>query len=132
MIEEVGTNYSSHIFQTYSGQILGKDAFLKLFLAQLENQNPWEPLDNSEFITQMAQFASLEELSNLNTNFDLMLKLEYIAQAVQLIDRKVEASDPKTGEIIQGRVEEVEWKEGTPYALIGDKSVPLTSITKIW
>ena len=132
MIEEVGTNYSSHIFQAYSGQILGKDAFLKLFVAQLENQNPWEPLDNSEFITQMAQFASLEELNNLNTNFDLMLKLEYIAQAVQLIDRKVEASDPKTGEIIQGRVEEVEWKEGTPYALIGDKSVPLTSITKIW
>jgi len=132
MIEEVGTNYSSHIFQAHSGQILGKDAFLKLFVAQLENQNPWEPLDNSEFITQMAQFASLEELNNLNTNFDLMLKLEYIAQAVQLIGRKVETSDPKTGEIIQGRVDKVEWKEGTPYALIGDKSVPLTSITKIW
>jgi len=132
MIEEVGRNYSSHVFQAHSGQILGKDAFLKLFLTQLDNQNPWEPLDNSEFIAQMAQFASLEELSNLNTNFDLMLKLEYIAQAVQLIGHKVEASDPRMGEIIQGRVDKVEWKEGTPYALIDNKFVPLTCITKIW
>lgn len=131
MIQGIGTN-PSFASEVYPGQSLGKDAFLKLFIAQLQHQNPLEPLDNEQFITEMAQFSSLEELSNLNTNFDLMFQLQSISQAAQLIGRKVEALDPETGEIIQGEVKEVEWKEGIPYLQIGNKSVPLISVIKIW
>jgi len=123
---------SPSISEVYPGQSLDKDAFLKLFITQLQNQNPLEPLNNEQFITEMAQFSSLEELNNLNVNFNTMLQLQFVSQAAQLIGRRVEASDPETGEILQGQVKEVEWKEGTAYLQIKDKSVPLTSITKIW
>jgi len=132
MIEKVGgENYSLPETQTYS-QTLDKNTFLKLFIAQLENQNPLSPMDNEQFITQMAQFSTLEELTNLNTNFSLILQAQVISQAVQLIGFKAKAEDLDTGEVIEGKISGVEWKEGIPYLLMNDRYVPLSYITKIY
>jgi Flagellar hook capping protein len=46
-------------------QVLDKDAFLKLMMVQLQNQNPLNPTDNTEYMNQMAQFSSVEQLSNI-------------------------------------------------------------------
>lgn len=50
--------------------ILGKDSFLKILVAQMSNQDPLEPLDSAEFIAQMAQFAEVEQTTNLNDKLD--------------------------------------------------------------
>ena len=47
--------------------VLGKDAFLQMMIAQLKNQDPLNPMDGTAFVAQLAQFSSLEQLSNLNT-----------------------------------------------------------------
>jgi flagellar basal-body rod modification protein FlgD len=47
---------------------MGKDAFLKLLVTQLENQDPLNPTENTEFVAQLAQFSSLEGIQNLNTS----------------------------------------------------------------
>lgn len=72
-IAAVGNSYNQT--QTSSTtKTLGKDDFLKLFVAQLRSQNPLNPMDNTEFTAQLAQFSSLEQLSNINTQLhDLLL-----------------------------------------------------------
>ena len=49
---------------------LGKDAFLRLFMTQMKNQDPLNPMDNTKFVSQMAQFSALEQTTNLATSFD--------------------------------------------------------------
>jgi flagellar basal-body rod modification protein FlgD len=55
---------------------LGKDDFLKLLTAQLQNQDPLNPQDNSAFVAQLAQFSSLEQLQNVSGKLDTMLTAE--------------------------------------------------------
>ena len=57
---------------------LGSDAFLKLLVVQLQNQDPTSPQSNTEFIAQLAQFSSLEQLQSMRTTLDT------IAAALQL------------------------------------------------
>lgn len=65
------SNYQAETRKT--GDSLGKDDFLKLLLTQLQNQDPSSPMDNSEFIAQMATFSSLEQMMNIGTKMDELL-----------------------------------------------------------
>ncbi len=59
---------SSSTAQASTTQTMSKDEFLQLFVAQLQNQDPLSPMDSSQFTSQLAQFSSLEQLTNLNTS----------------------------------------------------------------
>ncbi len=75
---------------------LGKDAFLKLMLIQMKNQDPLNPMDNQAMLSQMAQFSSLEQMSNLNDNFSSAKANETAMQATGLLGKKVEVHDPNS------------------------------------
>ncbi len=62
---------------------LGKTAFLELMIAQLNNQSPLDPQDNSEWVAQLAQFSSVESLENLNTTVDSIAGNYRSSQALQ-------------------------------------------------
>jgi flagellar basal-body rod modification protein FlgD len=64
------TSASTTAQATSSTQTLGKDDFLRLMVAQLKNQDPLNPMNNTEFVAQTAQFTSLEQLQNINTTLE--------------------------------------------------------------
>ncbi len=69
---------------------LGKDDFLKLLMAQMTNQDPTNPLDNTEFIAQMAQFSSLEQMTNMSQNFERLASLMNSSEAQGALGHTVE------------------------------------------
>jgi flagellar basal-body rod modification protein FlgD len=74
---------------------LGKDAFMKMMIAQLQNQDPLNPMDGTAFVAQLAQFSSLEQLQNLNnvmTSLPTYLGNFSNAQMVNLIGNEVTAA----------------------------------------
>ena len=71
-------------------QSLGKDDFLKLLITQLSNQDPTSPMDNTEFISQMAQFSSLEQMTNMSNGFDKLSNMLNSSQAVNTIGKTVD------------------------------------------
>ncbi len=86
-ISSVAAKNSSSTYNV--GGELGKDEFMKLLVTQLQAQDPLNPMDSSEFISQLAQFSSLEQLQNINDKLDdLTAKL---SGAANLIDCEVEA-----------------------------------------
>lgn len=111
--------------------VFDKDMFFKIFVTELTNQDPLEPMNNKDFIVQMAQFSSVEQLNNLNENLTNLLNAQILSQASEMIGYKVEGKDLSTGKIIQGKVKQVYLKDNQVYLLIGDKSIPFSSITKI-
>ena len=78
--------------ETKANKELGKNEFLNLLVAQLNNQNPLEPQGNGEFIAQLAQFSQVEGIEKLNTSMGSLLTGYQSSQALQassLVGRKV-------------------------------------------
>lgn len=91
---------------------LGKDEFMKLLIAQLEHQDPLQPTENGEFIAQMAQFSSLEGITNLNQTVQQFAGAMQSSQALQastLVGRSVQVLSNvamlEDGQPIKGTVE---------------------------
>jgi flagellar basal-body rod modification protein FlgD len=72
---------------------LGKDDFLKILLTQLQNQDPANPMEDREFISQMATFSTLEQMTNLNKTMDSLVKVQErnsIISFTQLIGKEID------------------------------------------
>jgi flagellar basal-body rod modification protein FlgD len=77
---------------TSTKTILGKDEFMKMLIAQLKHQDPLNPMDGTAFTAQLAQFSSLEQLQNINTQLSSFTKQQQAlgnTQAVNLIGREI-------------------------------------------
>lgn len=108
---------------------LGKDEFLNLLVTQLKYQDPLNPMDDKEFISQMAQFSSLEQMQNLNRSFQSSKAFSLIGKYV--ISSKV---DEVTHEIktVEGRVDSVKMSEGKVYVVVDDTEIEMGEITDVF
>jgi flagellar basal-body rod modification protein FlgD len=84
---------------------MGKDEFLKILITQLTNQDPTEPMQDREFIAQMAQFSALEQMTNMSSEFQRLGGILQSGQAVGLLGKNV---DIAIGEqLVSGKVTQV-------------------------
>jgi len=101
-----------------AGQNLGKEDFLKLLLAQLAHQDPSAPMEDKEFIAQMAQFSSLEQMTNMAADFAKMTQMLKVTEASGSLGKSVEIN--LEDNTIQGVVRAVT-REEAPQVLVNGR-----------
>lgn len=95
-----GISNQGLLTQQGTNKTLNKDAFLNLLIIQMQHQDPLEPMKNSDFLAQMAQFSGLEQLSNINSNLEFLQMYQASlnnTQAMSFIGKEIKAS----GNLIQ-------------------------------
>lgn len=108
---------------------LGKDAFLKILITQLSNQDPMDPLKDKDFIAQMAQFSTLEQMTNMNKSIEEMVSMNK-ATAVGYIGRIIEYTDEE-GLPAFSQVGYVRFEEGKIILNTPDGDVPLEKVISV-
>ncbi|MCM3110149.1 flagellar hook assembly protein FlgD [Lederbergia lenta] len=111
--------------------ILGKDDFLKILMVQLQNQDPMNPMEDKDFIAQMATFSSLEQMTNMSASIEKLVQLQsqtslisfnqFIGQEVtwHKMDENVEAGEPTVTEG-KGTVKTVQFMGDTVKIILED------------
>ena len=109
---------------------MGKQDFLTLLIAQLKNQDPMKPMEDREFVTQLAQFSSLETLEALKGSMEELAGAQLLGQAAGLIGKQVEAKLPD-GTVVTGVVSQVKMLDGKPQLVIGTRTIDLSYVTNV-
>lgn len=102
---------------------MGKDDFMKLLVTQLRYQDPMKPMEDKEFIAQMAQFSALEQMQNMNASI-------VTTQATNMIGKNVKWLDEQGAEQ-SGVVKSVRIVDGTAKLTVGDTTVAIDKITQV-
>ena len=115
---------------TNPNAILGKDDFLKLLVTQLQHQDPMNPMDDKDFMGQMAQFSSLEQITNLVEATQREAFSNQMSQAVGLIGHQVSwvAADGTDG---SGTASKVSVSGGSIQITVGDSQITPDEIVQV-
>ncbi len=113
----VGTVASSNAIDP----LLDKNAFLKLMMTQLQNQDPLNPQDPSQYLGQLAQLTSVEQMTNIATSGQQVAQEQNAGTALQLLGRTVTYVDAN-GNSQTGTVSKVDFTSSGPSLTIGATS----------
>ncbi|MBU5307838.1 flagellar biosynthesis protein FlgD [Clostridioides mangenotii] len=119
---------SRNTSDTRSSGSVDKEMFMKILVAQMANQDPLNPQDPSQYVSQLAEFSSLEQMMNMNTNMDILLALSNanlinsaLGMATSLIGKEVELANENSegegsvNENFVGEVQSTYVKDGIIY-----------------
>ena len=121
-INSIGGPGGASAVSANANPTLGKDDFLKLLVTQLQHQDPLNPMDDTEFIGQMAQFSSLEQLSNVAASIDELRQANQISQGIGLIGHELTYEGPD-GTLISGTASSVSFVQGVIQIHVDGQSV---------
>lgn len=107
---------------------LDKDDFLKILITQLQHQDPTNPMQDKEFIAQMAQFSSLEQMTNMASSFGKLSSVLNSSEAQSLLGRNVEVLDGERA--LYGKVSQVVRGE-FPLVMVNGSFYDLEQVSKV-
>jgi flagellar basal-body rod modification protein FlgD len=114
---------------TKNKSTLSQDDFLKLLTVQLQNQDPLKPMEDAQFMGQMAQFASLEQTKELTSTVNRLSTSLGFSSAQQFLGKNVVLADD--GGEVQGTVVSVKLVSGEPQVTVNGKSYPTSKVVSV-
>ncbi|MCP4646028.1 MAG: hypothetical protein GY851_36630 [bacterium] len=128
-----GTSATKAASSSAANDELGRDTFLQLLIAQIQNQDPLEPTSNEDMLAQLAQFSSLEQMENLTSSFEelsaTMTQSSFVTASL-LIGREV-VGVGVSGELVSGTVSGVYSEENVSYLVVGEDSLALSAVQAV-
>jgi len=115
---------------TSERKVFDRDEFLRILLAQLENQNPLEPLENNEFFGQLAQLQMLDATEKLSDAIGDLVAGERLGRASSLLGRTVRGV-AEDGSPVEGRVDRLLMGGGTIRLEVGGVSLPMELVREV-
>lgn len=110
---------------------LGQEEFLKILLAQLQFQDPLKPLDNQQFLAQLAQFSALAQTSQLNDRVDTLLTIQATNQSIGLIGKTVEVQSITGDAPSVGTVTSLSFSDGQPSLTVRKENGEILTAIKL-
>jgi flagellar basal-body rod modification protein FlgD len=110
-------------------QTMGKADFLKILITQLSYQDPTAPMEDKEFIAQMAQFSTLDQMTSMAADFNRLTNLLAGSEAVSALGKPVEILEGD--QIVQGRVQAVT-RDQVPKVLVNGVYYDWNQVTKVF
>ena len=107
---------------------MGKEDFLKLLVAQMENQDPLNPSSNEDMVMQLAQFSSIEQTERMNNNLEHFIQDNTMGMASSMIGQEIEAANPDSGQITKGVVTQVNINGQGTSLVVGNNQVDLEHV----
>ncbi len=98
---------------------MGQDEYMKLFMQELTYQDPLKPIDNREFMAQMAQFSSLQQAVGTNQGIQDLLKIAQENRSLNLLGKKVKIE----GQDLSGEVKSVFLQENEIMVYVGNEHI---------
>jgi flagellar basal-body rod modification protein FlgD len=115
-----------------TGDSVNENQFLNLLVTQLQYQDPTQPMDDSQFVSELAQFSSLQESTNLNTTMSGFTNTSSLQTAASMIGATVTTSaTDSNGDAIGGQVSSASNANGTINVVVGSNTVPLSDVTSV-
>jgi flagellar basal-body rod modification protein FlgD len=125
----VSTNNPANLARAASN-VLESEQFMQILLAQLTHQNPLEPMNNAEMMSQFSQLNSLQELRDIHVAVDKLSSSNQVLYLASLIGKTVKVNRPD-GNYLEGVVEEVITEKDNPQIRIGTEEVSVNDIIEI-
>lgn len=95
---------------------IGQEDFFKILVTQLSYQDPMKPMDNQQFLAQIAQFTGLEQTRQMNDRIETLLSIQSVTQSIGLIGRTVEVFT-QSGRVL-GTVTTLNFESGQPFLTV--------------
>lgn len=109
---------------------LDSSQFMEILMAQLTHQNPLEPMNNAEMMSQFFQLNSLQELRDIHTAMDKLSASNQVIYLASLIGKTVKVNRPD-GNVLEGVVEEVITEKDNPQLRIGTEKVSVNDVIEV-